>query len=238
MLILKIKMNARNNTLSRLILILLLVLTGPSSIIAENLPAVPECEIIIDDFSNGIKPGWKIRSFKGTTDYTWIKQDNRTYVRATSKGTASGLYYEIKFEPRQYPYLRWQWKVENIIASGDALQKSGDDYSARIYVVFPSFFFWNTRAINYIWANKLPKEQAVPNPYTANSIMISVESGRAESGKWITETRNIYEDYKRFFGKEPPMAGAIAIMTDTDNTGESATADYGPISVCSHDPGQ
>ena len=68
--------------------------------------------------------------------------------------------------------------------------------------------------------------------------MISVESGRAESGKWITETRNIYEDYKRFFGKEPPMAGAIAIMTDTDNTGESATADYGPISVCSHDPGQ
>jgi hypothetical protein len=146
------------------------------------------------------------------------------------------LYYKIKYDPAQYPYITWQWKVDNIINSGDATRKSGDDYGARIYVVFHSFFFWNTTAINYIWANKLPKEQAVPNPYTSKNIMISIESGRAENGKWITETRNIYEDYKRFFGKEPPKIIAIAIMTDTDDTGESATANYGPIAICSRNP--
>jgi len=37
------------------------------------------------------------------------------------------------------------------------------------------------------------------------------------------------EDYKQAFGKEPPMISGIAIMTDTDNTGESATAYYGDI---------
>lgn len=230
------KPQATNNSMARIIAILLLCLTVPSSIIAENTPLLPACEIIIDDFANGIKPAWQAKSFKGTTEYTWVKEDNRAYVRATSRGTASGLYYTIKLDAQQYPYLTWQWKVDNIIASGDAAQKSGDDYSARVYVVFPSFFFWNTRAINYIWANKLPKEQAVPNPYTANAMMVSVESGLAESGKWITETRNIYADYKRFFGTEPPPVGAIAIMTDTDNTGESATADYGAIAVCSRDP--
>lgn len=222
--------------MSRVIAVLLILLTSPSGLLAENFTVIPECEIVIDDFANGIKPEWKSKSFKGTTEYTWIKEDNRRYVRATSRGSASGLVYEIEFDPQQYPYLTWQWKVDNIIASGDASQKSGDDFGARIYVVFPSFFFWNTTTINYIWANKLPKEQAVPNPYTANAIMISVESGLAESGKWITETRNIYEDYKRFFGKEPPKVGAIAIMTDTDDTGESVSADYGPIAFCHRDP--
>ncbi len=222
--------------MSRVIAVLLILLTSPSGLLAENSSVIPECEIVIDDFANGIKPEWKSKSFKGTTEYTWINEDDRRYVRATSRGTASGLYYEIEIDPQQYPYLTWQWKVDSIIASGDASQKSGDDYGARIYVVFPSFLFWNTRVINYIWANKLPKEKAVPNPYTANAIMISVESGLAETGKWITETRNIYEDYKRFFGKEPSKVGAIAIMTDTDDTGESVSADYGPIALCGRDP--
>jgi hypothetical protein len=66
--------------------------------------------------------------------------------------------------------------------------------------------------------------------------MISIESGSAETGKWITETRNVYEDFKRYFGKEPPKVGAIAIMTDSDNTGEKVSANYGPIAVCSRDP--
>ena len=39
------------------------------------------------------------------------------------------------------------------------------------------------------------------------------------------------EDYKQYFGKYPDRIGAIAIMTDTDNTGESATAFYGPIRI-------
>jgi hypothetical protein len=222
--------------MSRVIAVLLILLTSPSGLLAENSTVIPECEIVIDDFANGIKPEWKSKSFKGITEYTWIKEDNRRYVRATSRGTASGLYYEIEIDPQQYPYLTWQWKVDSIISSGDASQKSRDDFGARIYVVFPSFFFWNTKTINYIWANKLPKEQAVLSTYTSNNIMISVESGQADTGKWITETRNFYEDYKRFFGKEPPKVGAIAIMTDTDNTGESVSADYGPIALCHRDP--
>ena len=206
--------------MSRALTLLLLILAVPAAMTAENPVLMPECEIIIDDFAKGIDPGWRRKSFKGTTEYTWTKEGNRAYVRATSKGSASGLYYRIEYDPQQYPYITWQWKVDTIIAGGDATKKSGDDYGARVYVVFPAFFFWNTRAINYIWANKLPKDEMIPNPYTSNNIMISVESGRAETGKWLTETRNVYEDYKRFFGQEPPKVGAIAIMTDSDNTGE------------------
>ena len=222
--------------MTRITVVTLMLLIAPISLLAENSAVISECEIIIDDFAHGIKPDWTTRSFKGTTEYTWTREDGRSYVRAISKNSASGLFYKIDYDPQQYPFITWQWKVDHIIAGGDALRESGDDYGARIYVVFPAFFFWNTRAINYIWANKLPKNEAVPYHSSANDMMVSVESGAAETGGWIVETRNVYQDFRRLFGEEPPDVGAIAIMTDTDNTGESASASYGPIAVCSRNP--
>jgi hypothetical protein len=41
----------------------------------------------------------------------------------------------------------------------------------------------------------------------------------------------MHEDFRRYFGEEPPKAGGVAIMSDTDNTGSFASAWYGPISI-------
>jgi hypothetical protein len=59
--------------------------------------------------------------------------------------------------------------------------------------------------------------------------MVAVESGDGNAGRWVDEERNLVEDYRRAFGENPPMVGAVAIMTDTDNTGEHAVAWYGAI---------
>jgi hypothetical protein len=220
----------------KIIPIFTLLLAIPFPSFAEGFNIPPECEIIIDDFRNGIKDEWTSKSFKGYTEYTWTKENGRPFVKATSNNAASGLIYRIEYDPQEYPYITWSWKADKVITSGDATQKSKDDYSARIYALFPSFFFWKTTAINYIWANKLPLNTIIPSSYTNNSAMVSVESGPANTGKWITETRNLYNDYILFFGKKPPKVAAIAIMTDTDNTGESTSAGYGPILVCSRSP--
>lgn len=188
-------------------------------------------EIVIDDFADGLDAHWQTKSFAGSTQYTQDQEDNQSCIKAVSRAAASGLYYEIEYEPSAYPILSWSWKVEQILPLGDARRKAGDDYAARLYVVFPSFFFWQTRALNYIWANKLPRGSAVPNPFTDKAIMVAVESGPGRTGQWVQEQRNIYEDYKRYFGEEPPEVGAIAIMTDTDNTGGEARACYGPIRI-------
>jgi hypothetical protein len=84
-------------------------------------------------------------------------------------------------------------------------------------------------AINYIWESKAPVGTMVPNPYTDRVMMFVVESGSAKLHQWVNEERNVYEDYKKAFGEEPPMISGVAIMTDTDNTGESAIAYYGNI---------
>ena len=55
-------------------------------------------------------------------------------------------------------------------------------------------------------------------------------SGPAELGRWIDERRDVLADYRTLFGEDPPMISGVAIMTDTDGTGESALAWYGDIS--------
>jgi hypothetical protein len=59
--------------------------------------------------------------------------------------------------------------------------------------------------------------------------MIAVQSGPSLVGQWLEEKRNRLEDYRKCFGEDSPKAGAVAIMTHTDNTGERAMAWYGPI---------
>lgn len=188
-------------------------------------------EQILDDYKKGLGPGWETKSFVGQTNYAVEHDGKNPSIKATSTAAASGLFFKIAYEAKEQPLLRWSWKIERTIAKGDERTKAGDDYAARVYVVFPSLLFWNTKALNYIWANKLPKGEALPNAFTANAMMIAVESGNERTGQWLNEERNIYDDFKKYFKTEPPRVGAIAIMTDTDNTGESAVAWYGLISI-------
>jgi len=196
--------------------------------------------------------GWKPLTFKKIskhTVYTLVKDEETLVVKAVSEASSSGLTREITIDPKEYPIIQWRWKVTNIYKQGDVSKKEGDDYPARIYITFeydPSqvgFFekakFETARmlygqyppsgAINYIWESKAPKGTLVPNPYTDRAMMIVVESGAERINRWITEERNVYEDYKKAFGKEPPRISGVAIMTDSDNTKESATSYYGDI---------
>ena len=185
----------------------------------------------IDDFEQGLSPRWEQKSFSGETRYDVVSDGAGKVLHARSQGAASGLFFKREYRLQDYPLLSWRWKVREIIPGGDETQKSTDDYAARVYVVFPHWFFPKTRTISYIWGNKLARGTVLPSPYTGNAQMVAVESGTEKVGEWLTEERNVLEDYRKFFGAEPPAVGAIAIMTDTDNTGTSAEAWYDDLQI-------
>ena len=195
---------------------------------------------------------WKPQIFKKIprrTDYHLVKDNHRTVIRADSRNAASGLVRTVTIDPARTPVLQWRWKISRILEKGDVTSKNGDDYPARIYVTFAydpdgtgflekakyeaARLFYGmyppAGALAYIWANKAPRDSISPSPYTDRVKMIAVQSGKAKAGTWITESRNIIDDYRAAFGHPPPMISGIAIMTDTDNTGESATAWYGDM---------
>jgi hypothetical protein len=198
-----------------------------------------------------VPDGWKPLTFKkipAQTKYEVINDGDVTVVKASSEASASGLTKEVKIDPREYPIVRWRWKVENLLKTSDATRKDGDDYPARLYITFEYdpdkvsvgkklkykagrvlFGDIPISAINYVWERKAPVGAFIDNAYTDFVKMVVVESGPHKLGIWIDEERNIYEDYKTAFGEEPPMINGVAIMSDTDNTRESATAYYGDI---------
>jgi head-tail adaptor len=61
--------------------------------------------------------------------------------------------------------------------------------------------------------------------------MIVVESGSARAGRWVSYERDIAADYRAAFGEDPPPVSGVAIMTDSDNTGERVRAWYGDIAL-------
>jgi len=234
------------------LLVLAIVLFGILS-----LSHAQSAEIEVGKFSaeapgDHLPVGWKPLTFKKIekhTVYTLVKEDDAIAVKAVAEASASGLIREIKINPKEYPVVQWQWKVSNILKKGDVHRKEGDDYPARIYIAFEydpnklSFFerakygaakllygqYPPLGAINYIWESRSAIGTIVPNPYTNRVMMFVVESGETKLHRWVSEERNVYEDYKKAFGEEPPMISGVAIMTDADNTGESATAYYGDV---------
>jgi len=214
-----------------LLLSFYLIITGTTQSRAGQVP------LFFGDLDSGINREWREQSFRGTepTRYRLTEEDGSVVLQAESRKQASGLIYEIDVDLASYPILVWRWKVEDILPAGNALTKEGDDYPARVYVVFPHWFKPNTRSINYIWANRLAQGEVVPNPFFGNARMLAVQSGNEQAGTWITECRNVYQDYRKIFGAAPPTAGAIALMTDTDNTGGQARAWYADIRLVAAD---
>jgi Protein of unknown function (DUF3047) len=202
--------------------------------------------------AGALPEGWQPQTFKKIerhTTYELIKDADVTVVKASANASASGLTKALDLELKDFPILEWRWKVANLIQKGNPKSKAGDDYPARIYITFkydPSrVSAWQRTkygfakalygaypphaGINYIWEGKLPVGTVVPNAYTDRLRMIVIESGSANLNQWQSYRRNVYEDYKQAFGEEPPRVSGIAIMTDTDNTGETATAFYGDV---------
>ena len=219
---------------------------------ADSPPVIEVGRFSVATEGDGLPDGWKPLTFKKVkrhTTYTLVKDGDTIVVKAVSEASASGLTREVKINPKEYPLVQWRWKVLNVLQKGDVTTKEGDDYPARLYITFeydPGKVGFLEKAkyetarllygqyppmgaINYIWESNAPKGTVVPNPYTEQVKMIVVESGVERLNQWVSEERNLYEDYKKAFGEEPPMISGVAIMTDTDNTGESATACYGDI---------
>ncbi len=181
-------------------------------------------------FSRGDLSGWQSKAFAGETRYSLQNKDGRTALRADSNAAASGLYREVNIDLGKTPILNWTWQAGNILSGADERTRAGDDYSARVYVVFSGgLMFWRTRAINYVWSNRQPVDSSWHNAFTGNARMIAVESGPARLNQWVSEKRDVRADYKRLFGEAPDRVDAVAIMTDTDNTRTTATAWYGDI---------
>ncbi len=179
--------------------------------------------------TNGLQ-GWEEHSFHENTRYQLVELDGQRVVKAESHASASGLFFQTETDLNRTPYLYWRWRVENTLGEIDERTKAGDDYPARVYVVKKGGLLpWRTRAIDYVWSSNQPAGSTWPNAYTDRAQMIALRSGEQELGQWLSERRNVREDFQRLFGEDVDTVDVVAIMTDTDNSRGQAVAYYGDL---------
>lgn len=170
---------------------------------------------------------WQHRAFVGETQYRIQYENNEPIIEAVSEGSASMIYQRLQVDLTKTPYVNWQWRVDRIFSGADETTKAGDDFAARVYIAVKNTgFSLFPRALNYVWANQSAPLSTWQSPYTAGSIMMAMQGGDDEVGKWVSEKRNLREDLKRVFNEDITQIEGIALMTDSDNTGQVATGFY------------
>jgi hypothetical protein len=199
--------------------------------ITTSLTGLAAERVEVGEFSLATLDGWEQKVFKGKTQYQFVDDKQIKVLRADSHAGASGLLREMNVDLNKTPILNWSWRVNKSLENIDERSKAGDDYVARIYIVVSGgLAFWNTKSLNYVWSSKQAVGSEWPNAFAKNNvIMIALQSGNTAAGQWHQQQRNIRADFKRYFGTDVDSIDAIAIMTDTDNSGQKATAWYGDI---------
>jgi hypothetical protein len=186
---------------------------------------------------------------KKTTDYQLVADQNRTVLYAKAAAASSGLMQRVNIDPTEQPWIKWRWKVSNLVKTADNTQRATEDSPVRIVlgfdgdkdsVSFSDQIMFETAklmtgreipyaTLMYIWENKAPVETIIPNSRSGRIQKLVVASGPDGIGQWRDFTRNIVEDYEKAFGEKPGRLIGVGVLTDTDNTGETAEAWYGDI---------
>jgi hypothetical protein len=197
-----------------------------------------------------LPPGWVHTDIKGVgarTRYALVDDEGMTVLRADAEASASAVVSKVRVPATDHPVLQWRWKVSGVLKNSTPATKEGDDYAARVYVMFdypleklPLADRLRLRlarafhdpdvpaaALCYVWDRSLAPGTMFASPYTSRVRIVVADSGAQHVGTWRAVQRDIAEDFRRAYGEEPPDVSAVAVATDTDNTREKVTAWYG-----------
>ena len=194
--------------------------------------------LVVEDWSRqplgrtGIPEGWSGQSW-GNPQYDLIvvTDGSDRVLHLRSRGDNSTISKEIKIDVKELPLLVWRWKAVTLPAGGDCRRKATDDQAAQIYVAFPRFpTAVRSRIIGYVWDTTAPAGTIVKSESSGLVTYVVVRSGAAELGRWLTETRNVYDDFKRIYGEAPTEpVGAVSVAIDSNDTRSSAESYIGTI---------
>ncbi len=209
------------------IAIFILVITAPSFLFsAEKKPIRLDFE---DTASReGVPGGWKLKKRSGRAEYRILKEKNEKILYFRGADASFSIEKKITINVKEYPYIKWKWKVLLLPEGGDVRHRRTNDQAAQIIVLFEK-----GRAISYIWDTTAPEgsvmEESVPWPFSIKIKVLVVKSGSRDINKWITIRRNIYEDYKRLFKEEPRLVKGVRIQINSQHTGTVGEALFGSI---------
>ncbi len=201
-------------------------------------PAIPEV-VSVEDWSQhavgakGVPLGWtRYETIGGRPayDFAVVEDEGRRALLLKSRNEHSTIAKEIRVDLRATPILEWTWKALRLPVGADIRTRETSDLTAHIYVIWPRFpAMLRARLIGYVWDTSAPAQTIEKSRKTGTVHFFVLRSGPAQLNQWLTERRNVYEDYRKVFGEDPEDPRAIALSIDTNDTRSVAEALIGSI---------
>jgi hypothetical protein len=198
--------------------------------IPYGVPAADD-SIVIADFSTwtgvpALPPGWELKVKSGKAQFNILRDAGIPALHLRSAGSSFSLQGAVNVDVKRYPLLTWKWKVTKLPKGGDFRRSHTDDQAAQLFLAFSK-----TKAIVYIWDTSAPQglmESTSPVPFMTVKVVV-VRSGPTDLGKWLTETRNVYDDYRKFYGEEPPSVAGVRLQINSQHTESSAESLFADV---------
>jgi len=147
----------------------------------------------------GTPPGWHFLWFLGVSDIFSAAADDGC-IRCRTQGNVGILQKDIVLPLASDTVLQWDWMVSALPS------RLREDTSASHDYLSIAVEFENGRDITYYWSWELPEQHGYwcPLPtWRDREFHVVVRSGTRQLGEWLSETRNLFEDYTRYMGKPP-----------------------------------
>jgi hypothetical protein len=187
-----------------------------SSAVADKKVEIPANWVLKE------KPGTKPAAFSLTRD-----SGSAPYVLHMEADTASASLVSKadSVDLQKTPIIRWRWRATTLPEGADGRVKSKDDQAIGIYVGTGTPL--SNKSVSYRWDTETPKEATGNCVYGLGILKIKWHTLRNKEdavGEWITEERNVAEDFKNAWGFYPDNV-YLSVSCNSQYTKSKAGAD-------------
>lgn len=198
-------------------------------------------------------PAWEHQVFRGRapTQYQSVQHQGRIALHAHSESGSSLKRHRLQWPVEQIGTLHFSWLVERLHPEFDLTDREAEDAVARVILTFDgdrSRLSARDHKLSelaalvtgeplpyatlmYVWDHRHPVGTVLHHPTTSRIRMLVLRSGSTELGRWQDIERDVRADFEQVFGETPTTLTGIGLMTDANNTRQTAQAWFGPVQL-------
>lgn len=163
------------------------------------------CENFDNAQANGQPAKWQSEGSKWRVPETQCTVKDGILTIKCDKSTGGIITDPQVVDLKKTPVMRWRWRVISYPNKADGRKRRRDDQPVAIYIGTDDGAVAK-KSIAYRWEGLTPVGYEGKAKYgggilTVNYIVMRNQDSKA--GEWITETRNVAEDFKRIYGQIP-----------------------------------
>jgi Protein of unknown function (DUF3047) len=190
----------------------------------------PACADAIGFSPTTEKAGWRILAMPGVTPAKFSVDADGTLI-VVANAAVGWMWRPVRGRTSDATRAQWNWRTDEAVGPTDLTRRGADDRALAVYFIFNDAAIdagnplalittGSARALVYVSGGNRPRGEVVSSPHMKErGKFIVLRPGDTPHGQWHDEHVDLSSDYTRVFGGKRPPLVAIAISSDSDDTG-------------------